>query len=62
MLTNKFFIQFYFIFLKKEEDEYIYIIQYLKLLLISELEIFYLSLEDAEEFFQNDLYMILYNK
>ena len=59
MATNKFFIKFYF---RKWEDEYIYILQYLKSLLIRELEKFYLSFEDFGEFFQNDLYLILYNK
>ena len=59
MSTNIFFN----FFLKKQrEDEYIYIIQYLKLLLNRILKRFYLSLEDSEEFFQNDLYIILYNK
>ena len=59
MATNKFFIKFYF---RKWEDEYIYILQYLKSLLIRELEKFYLSFEDFGEFFQNDLYLILHNK
>ena len=59
MATNKFFIKFYF---RKWEDEYIYILQYLKSLLIRELEKFYLSFENLGEFFQNDTYIILYNK
>ena len=34
----------------------------MKPLLISALEMFYLSLEDPREIFHNDLYIILYDK
>ena len=36
--------------------------QDIKSLLIRELEIFYSSFEDLGDFFQNNLYIILYNK
>ena len=47
---------------KKWEDEWIYPIQNIKSLLTRKLERFYLSLEDSRELFQNDLYIVLYNK
>ena len=40
----------------------IYIIKDIKLLLIRELERFYLSFQERRKFFQNDFYPILYNK
>ena len=60
MSTNKIFIQFFFFF-KGREDEWIYIIKNIKLLLIRVLKIFYLSLEDPREIFHNDLYILLFN-
>ena len=43
------------LFIKKWEDEGIYMILDIKSLLIRELERFYLSLEDLRKFFYNDL-------
>ena len=55
MSTTKIFINFNIYIYIYIEDEWIYIIQDIKSLLIRELERFYLPLKDPKEFFQNDL-------